>query len=181
MDTDEQVFEIDWQKLTLDELKAGYLRQSDYTKKTQELASKRKELENIKPADLTDAEKNMLEWIKKQWFVSKDELEKTAYQQTQEIELRELITNAPQLKSQEAAIRRLQQVEWWSYEEIIQKYGFMDADKLVKAKESRVRLVGEKDRDVKAKNIADLSPEEYEKWKKENLNNGGRFNKSRTI
>jgi ferredoxin-fold anticodon binding domain-containing protein len=57
----------------------------------------------------------------------------------------------------------------------------MDADKLVKAKESRVRLVGEKDRDVKAKNIADLSPEEYEKWKKENLNNGGRFNKSRTI
>jgi hypothetical protein len=43
--------------------------------------------------------------------VSKDELEKTAYQQTQEIELRELITNAPQLKSQEAAIRRLQQVE----------------------------------------------------------------------
>jgi hypothetical protein len=57
----------------------------------------------------------------------------------------------------------------------------MDADKLVKAKESRVRLVGEKDRDVKAKNIADLSPEEYEKWKQENLNNGGRFNKSRTI
>lgn len=29
MDTEDQVFEIDGQKLTLDELKAGYLRQSD--------------------------------------------------------------------------------------------------------------------------------------------------------
>jgi hypothetical protein len=66
MDTEDQVFEIDGQKLTLDELKAGYLRQSDYTKKTQELATKRKELENMKPAEMTEEEKNMLEWIKRQ-------------------------------------------------------------------------------------------------------------------
>ena len=37
--------EIDGQKLTLDELKNGYLRQSDYTKKTQELSKQRKEAE----------------------------------------------------------------------------------------------------------------------------------------
>jgi len=37
--------EIDGQKLTLDELKNGYLRQSDYTRKTQELSRKVKEAE----------------------------------------------------------------------------------------------------------------------------------------
>jgi phage I-like protein len=37
--------EIEGQKLTLDELKSGYLRQSDYTKKTQELSRQRKEAE----------------------------------------------------------------------------------------------------------------------------------------
>jgi hypothetical protein len=36
------------------------------TKKTQELATKRKELENMKPAEMTEEEKNMLEWIKRQ-------------------------------------------------------------------------------------------------------------------
>lgn len=35
--------EIDGKELTVDELKNGYLRQSDYTKKTQELANQRKE------------------------------------------------------------------------------------------------------------------------------------------
>lgn len=37
--------EIDGQELGLDELKNGYLRQSDYTKKTQELSRQRKEAE----------------------------------------------------------------------------------------------------------------------------------------
>lgn len=39
------VLEIDGEKLTLDDLKNGYLRQADYTKKTQELAKQRKEVE----------------------------------------------------------------------------------------------------------------------------------------
>ena len=37
--------EIDGQELSLDELKNGYLRQSDYTKKTQDLSRQRKEAE----------------------------------------------------------------------------------------------------------------------------------------
>jgi hypothetical protein len=56
----------------------------------------------------------------------------------------------------------------------------MDKEKLEKAKSSRVKLVGDKDRDQKPKSVADLSPEEYEKWKKENLG-GSMFKKSRTI
>lgn len=46
-DTEPEVIEveIDGQKVPLDELKNGYLRQSDYTKKTQEIARQRKEAE----------------------------------------------------------------------------------------------------------------------------------------
>lgn len=40
-----QVVEIDGQEITLEELKQGYLRQSDYTKKTQEIAQMKAQLE----------------------------------------------------------------------------------------------------------------------------------------
>lgn len=39
------IFEIDGVEVTLDEAKASYLRQADYTRKTQELAEQRKELQ----------------------------------------------------------------------------------------------------------------------------------------
>ena len=44
-ETKEELVEIDGEKLTVEELKNGYLRQSDYTKKTQEVARTRKENE----------------------------------------------------------------------------------------------------------------------------------------
>lgn len=40
-----ETIEIDGQQVSIDELKGGYLRQSDYTRKTQELARKKKELD----------------------------------------------------------------------------------------------------------------------------------------
>ena len=40
-----QLFEVNGEKLTLEELQKGYMRQADYTKKTQEVAGWRKELE----------------------------------------------------------------------------------------------------------------------------------------
>lgn len=181
-DGQEQVFSIDGEELTLEELKSWYLRQSDYTKKTQELSDKRKELEGMKSEEMTQDEKKMLERIKEKWFVSKDDLEKTTFQQQQELELRDIIANAPQLKQQEQAIRKIQQAEGWSFEEVIHQYGFMDKDKLEKAKESRRRPMWEKNRDTKnTKSITDLSPEEYAQWKKENLWNGDMFTSSGSI
>jgi mannose/fructose/N-acetylgalactosamine-specific phosphotransferase system component IIB len=41
----EVVFEVDGESITLDDLKAGYLRQSDYTTKTQEVAADRAKVE----------------------------------------------------------------------------------------------------------------------------------------
>ena len=43
----EFLFEVDGQELSADELRKGYLRQSDYTKKTQSLSEQRKEMENL--------------------------------------------------------------------------------------------------------------------------------------
>lgn len=41
-DTEEQFFDIDGQSVSLSEIRASYLRQADYTRKTQELAEQRK-------------------------------------------------------------------------------------------------------------------------------------------
>lgn len=43
-----QVFEINGQQVTLDELQRGYLRQSDYTRKTQDVAKQARELEQAR-------------------------------------------------------------------------------------------------------------------------------------
>lgn len=43
----EFLFEVDGQELSADELRKGYLRQSDYTKKTQSLSEQRKEMEGL--------------------------------------------------------------------------------------------------------------------------------------
>jgi hypothetical protein len=42
-----QLFDVGGQKVTLDELQRGYLRQSDYTRKTQEVARQQRELEEF--------------------------------------------------------------------------------------------------------------------------------------
>lgn len=46
-DREPELHEVDGEKLTLDELRGGYLRRKDYTQKTQELAEKRKAVEGF--------------------------------------------------------------------------------------------------------------------------------------
>jgi hypothetical protein len=40
--------EINGEQVSIEELKAGYFRQSDYTKKTQELAEERRKIEELR-------------------------------------------------------------------------------------------------------------------------------------
>ena len=54
-DSEEQMFEVDGESLSAEELKLGYLRQSDYTKKTQAVAEQRKAFE----AQTAEAEATM--------------------------------------------------------------------------------------------------------------------------
>lgn len=69
------------EEIPVEELKAGYLRQQDYTKKTQELAQMRRELEQMK-GQLAEAKKpkrtpeheKAIQTLKQLGFISKDDM-----------------------------------------------------------------------------------------------------------
>lgn len=51
-----QTFEINGEMVGIEELKKGYLRQSDYTRKAQGIAKREAELEKKSPTDMTEDE-----------------------------------------------------------------------------------------------------------------------------
>ena len=65
--------EIDWQQVDIEELKKGYLRQSDYTKKTQEIAELRKKLETA-PSDDDDPVKAKRHILAGKRYLTKEQL-----------------------------------------------------------------------------------------------------------
>jgi len=83
-DSSEEFIEIDGEEVSLEELKKGYLRQSDYTRKTQEVADQRKQLEDFKnlyndtqqKKEMSPEEKQVFDFIEKYGLVTKDSLEK---------------------------------------------------------------------------------------------------------
>lgn len=162
-----QLFEVNWEQLTFEELQAGYLRQQDYTRKTQELAEERKAIASVKSSDEpTDEEKATLEWLSKQGYVRKDDLESLQKKAKLEAELDDLLDANPGLKQYEKALKAIQSVDGRSYEEVAIEHGFLSAwDKLERAKTSRQKMVS--DDKPRQKTISDMSSEEYAKRKKE--------------
>lgn len=133
--TTDEFVEINGEKIAKDELIKGYMRQSDYTKKTQELAKEREDLQKKSDSwSATMEEEQLLKWLKERWVVTKDELEKVKTEATMEQSLSDILRSNPELKQHEQAIRALQKSEWTSWEDVIAKYGFATADKLAKAK-----------------------------------------------
>lgn len=175
----ETVYEIDGEKLTpeqIKEFKAGYLRQQDYTKKTQELAEERKKLsrnETESKADEIDPDvKAALDILKKAGVVTKEDLALSKAQEEDQKRFNALLTKFPELKAHERAIAQIGKVDNRDWEEIAKDYGFLKDDKLAKAKESKP-IVGAKGVSTpKAKSVADMSPSEYREWKKQNLGDG---------
>ena len=60
--SDDDMVDIDGEKVTIKELKLGRLRQQDYTRKTTELANKRREAEALK-ASVADEQKSMRDYL----------------------------------------------------------------------------------------------------------------------
>lgn len=161
--------ELDWEvvKLPLDEIKKGYLRQSDYTRKTQMLAEERKRLDELKQKQEPDEVVQAREFLKQENVVTKDDLENFYKQQQYEIWFNDLLKVSPELKKHEEAIRALQRSTGWAYEDVIVKYGFSSSDKVAKAKEARYSLEGMNPKLQDKKSIKDMTPEEYAKFRKE--------------
>jgi len=176
--SDSQQIEINGEMVDLDELKAGYLRQSDYTKKTQELADEKRLLARAKDytpskqVEESDDIKKAKEQLKALGVVTKDELDafqkKVEAQSEDKQRLEALIAANPHLKDKRSAIETIGQVDKAAWEDIIVKYGFEQKDKLSKAK--AFNLVGESTpkRKPGTKSLSEMSDTEYLEWKKQN-------------
>lgn len=134
------------QQVTLDELQNGYLRQSDYTRKTQELAKEKEMLTKAQDQgykwDPSDDEAVEL-YLQSKGYAKADDLEKIVEQkmawltksQQDEQTLQSILTSNPDLKQFEWAIRKIAATDNSAIEDIVVKYGFSSHDKLSKAKQ----------------------------------------------
>lgn len=161
------------EKVKLAELKSGYLRQSDYTRKSQELAKQREEIQSKQADATTPDELQAVETLRKKYgFVTREELELQAQQMAESQKLSQLIDSNPDLKQYEWAIKEIGKSTNMAYEDIIVKYWFASKDKLEKARSSRWDVKWSLDKWPKQKSIREMTTEEYMKWKKEHMNKG---------
>lgn len=159
--------DVNWDMISIDELKRGYMRQSDYTKKTQKLKELETQSTNI------SQDNNAEEW--KQWIkenVLAPEIENIKKEIHSDQSFNDLLSYNPELNRHADAIKALSKSEGLSPEEIIEKYKFWSIDKLQRAKERK--LIWDRTLETQPKSISDLSPQEYEDWKKQHTWNNKR-------
>lgn len=169
--------QIDGEEVPLEELKKGYMRQKDYTQKTQALSEQRKAL-GAEPVQETNEVDPSLEQavqvLKQQGFATKEDLVAMKAAEEDSKKLDDLLEANPDLKQHEKAIRKIGEGDNSAWEDIIQNYGFNKGNKLAKAKTSRP-IKGASQTSVPAKSLKDLSPDEFEAWKRANLMGSSKF------
>jgi len=155
--TQSQTFELGGKQVSWEELMDSYKKlQWEYTKSRQEIS------ENKKNSELSDEDKSAIDFIKKNWFVTKDDLEGLSKKQAHEANLSNIIAANPDLQPFESAIKEIWKNWDIAYEDIIQKYGFKSKDKLTKARsQGDVKWTPQK----KEKAIKDMTSEEWAKHK----------------
>lgn len=154
-----QTYNVNWQTLTADKLVENYTKlQAEYTKARQEVSETRKN------SELSPEDKAAIDFIKNNWFVTKDDLEWMTKRQAQESNLKDIIASNPDLQPFESAIRAIWKDWSMAYEDIIQKYGFKSGDKLARARSQwDVKWMPEK----KTKSISEMTQSEYAKYKQQ--------------
>ena len=179
-----ETVEVNGEQVSLDELKSGYMRTADYTRKTQELSKTKKELEGEKNAyvrnvtdekvEIPDDVAQAAEVLKKAGFVTTDDLAKDRQRQADERKLQALIDANPDLASKEEAIRAIGKSDNRAWEDIISGYGFKESNQILKAKARGTKGEPTSKAPMKQKTVGEMSPEEYADWKTQNLK-GQRF------
>lgn len=164
------------QEVEESELLAGYQRQQDYTKKTQELAEQRKELAKSPSSAKDNETEEIKQTLSSLGFTTKEDL--TAYIESvnkgkeEEKKLDNLIQTNPDLKKYAGAIKEIAKTDKSAIEDIVVKYGFSTHDKLKEAKESRW-LVGDSNitkwwqksvKDMNDKEFAEFKAKIQKKW-----------------
>ena len=177
----EPSFEIDGEKVslsTLKEWKANGLRQSDYTRKTQELAQQRKELESKQiPVQADDDLERAKAILKQSGFVTREDLDlerqKLFNEQSEKEKARQLeqeLSKNQSFSTHKPAIEAMMKVyPEKSLDEILIFGGFIDKSKLDKANSrNEVWSFGQQ----QEKSIDKMSEKEYEEYRKTFIWNG---------
>jgi len=163
------------QSVSQDELVNGYLRQSDYTRKTQELADERKVLDQKD----TQATSQGFQWdtnddeavdayLIGKWYAKAEDIERLVEQklkwvtksQQDEQSIQFILTSNPELKQFEWLIRKLASTDDRAIEDIVVSYGLSNHDKLSKAKQRDVVGWSNKMESGKAKPVSEWTPAE---------------------
>jgi hypothetical protein len=145
--------------------------QKDYTRKSQELASLKKQPQSSD--DDEDARSNLDEQLAKRGYVKRDALDWISTRLKQEQEFNKLLDIDPELKKFSEPIKKIAESEWLSYEDVITKYWFKDQETLAKAKERS--LIGNRVIDTKPKSIDDMTDAEYQAYKKQIMSSTSSF------
>jgi len=153
------------QEVTIDELQNGYQRQSDYTRKTQELAREREMLQNQQQKESNNEDVEVEKYVS--GIVDRTVEQKLAWfnkQQQDEQTLQSVLTSNPDLKQFEWAIRKIAATDNSAIEDIVVKYGFSSHDKLSKAKQRDIVWWSDKLESDKSKPISEWSKDDWVKF-----------------
>lgn len=154
------------QEVTLDELQNGYQRQSDYTRKTQELAREREMLQKQAPVqeqnnDDVEVERYVSSIVERQ---VEQKIAWLTKQQQDEQTLQSVMASNPDLKQFEWAIRKIAATDNSAIEDIVVKYGFSSHDKLSKAKQRDIVGWSNRLESDKAKPVSEWTKEDWAKF-----------------
>lgn len=177
---EEQMVEFEGKMIPLSELKNGYMRQSDYTRKTRELAEQRaNQDEDVEPQPQDNNGKARKDWISENSV--KPELEAFEKRMEAKQHFERLLNANPELKKFRAAIEKIAKAENKAYEDVIEENWFASKDKLREAKDRSP--VGDSALEEKsARPITALSDKEFaEREKNQAGNSWSQFTKDRTI
>lgn len=166
--TQSQTIEVNWQMLTAEKLLENYTKlQGEYTRATQETSKTKKE------SELSSDDKAAIDFLKKNWFATQDDLDSVTLTQKRDSQLKGILSANPDLAPFENAIKQLSSDNNVAIEDVIEKYGFKTKNKLAKARNQwDVKGTPEK----KEKSISEMSTEEYQTWKQVQwVGNGGSF------
>lgn len=154
------------QEVTLDELQNGYQRQSDYTRKTQELAREREMLQKQAPVqeqnnDDVEVERYVSSIVERQ---VEQKIAWLTKQQQDEQTLQSVMASNPDLKQFEWAIRKIAATDNSAIEDIVVKYGFSSHDKLSKAKQRDIVGWSNRLESDKSKPVSEWTKEDWAKF-----------------
>lgn len=173
----QKLYDFNGQQFTADQLAESYGNlQKDYTKKTQELTQLKKS--DVESKDGSEDETvRAKEALKKLGVITDDYLEEKLEEKlkqrdevvNQQRELDSLIADNPSLSSYKDAIVAIGKTDKRSYYDIAVSYNFAAKDKLQRAKRSEPTGAMPNKVRKESKTIKDMTPAEYDVWRKENL------------